>query len=157
MKTVVVFGGSGFVGCHVAKAFRRAGYAVWAASRSGARSTELLQAEVTPITMYEVFRTDDCSFSPEKPRLIRESDNPETFQTYIEKADIIVDATMGDILKQVVDTTISVSQRTNQKKILLMTGPHKGFSIIMFFKYLFLFCNCRWRWSVRRQAGRESY
>jgi nucleoside-diphosphate-sugar epimerase len=53
MSIVLVFGGSGFVGCHVAKAFRRAGYRVYAASRSGNRSQELLQAEVLPILVYE--------------------------------------------------------------------------------------------------------
>eukprot|EP01122_Echinamoeba_exundans_P018031 TRINITY_DN9955_c0_g1_i1.p1 TRINITY_DN9955_c0_g1~~TRINITY_DN9955_c0_g1_i1.p1 ORF type:complete len:305 (+),score=68.58 TRINITY_DN9955_c0_g1_i1:199-1113(+) len=102
MSIVLVFGGSGFVGCHVAKAFRRAGYRVYAASRSGNRSHELLQAEVIPINI--------------------NLNEPATFHPYIEKADIVVDATMGEGLKIVVDATIEIAKATQHKKTLLMTG-----------------------------------
>lgn len=74
MKTVFITGATGYIGFHVAKAFRRSGYEVLGLARSEEKGRELIKHEITPVI-------GDLSRSERNSDLLKEQ---------IEKANIVV-------------------------------------------------------------------
>jgi len=105
---IFILGATGYIGNHVAQAFRRVGYRVWGMTRSQEKAKLLARQEIIPV--------------------IGDMRNPNSYKKIAQKADVLIhvaadyENNVAELDKKTVEALIDISKNSKQPKTLLYTS-----------------------------------